>query len=129
MTIGELAKISGVNAKSIRHYESIGLVPKASRTTAGYRIYRDSDVQFLKFIKRARRLGFSMVEIKKLISLWRNKSRASKDVKSLAQKHIKGLEVKIEEMQDMVNNLKQLARSCHGDSRPECPILNNLESE
>lgn len=127
MTIGELAKASGVSAKLIRHYESIGLIPKAARTESGYRFYKESDIQFLKFIKRARKLGFSMQEIKKLIGLWRNKSRASKEVKTLAQKHIEDLEVKILEMQEMAENLRRLAKACHGDSRPECPILSDLE--
>ncbi len=127
MTIGELAKSSGVNAKLIRHYESIGLVPKASRTESGYRIYSKTDIQFLKFIKRARGLGFSMKEIKKLIGLWRNKSRASKEVKALALSHIKALETKILEMQEMADSLRLLARNCHGDARPDCPILSNLE--
>lgn len=129
MNIGELAKLSGVNAKLIRHYEAIGLVPKASRTEAGYRIYSKSDIQFLKFIKRARSLGFSMAEIKKLIGLWRNKSRASKEVKAMALAHIRDLEAKIEEMRDMASSLRQLAKTCHGDSRPECPILKSLEDE
>jgi len=127
MTIGELAKSSGVNAKLIRHYESIGLVPKASRTDSGYRIYSEKDIQFLKFIKRARGLGFSMKEIKKLIGLWRNKSRASKEVKALALTHIKTLETKILEMQEMADSLRLLARNCHGDARPDCPILSSLE--
>ncbi|MCB0406592.1 MAG: Cu(I)-responsive transcriptional regulator [Bdellovibrionales bacterium] len=127
MTIGELAKTSGVNAKLIRHYESIGLIPKAARTESGYRFYKESDAQFLRFIKRARSLGFSIKEIKTLIGLWRNKSRASKEVKALAKNHIKELEKKIKEMQEMVDNLQSLARSCHGDSRPECPIIKSLE--
>ncbi|MGE0526687.1 MAG: Cu(I)-responsive transcriptional regulator [Bdellovibrionales bacterium] len=127
MNIGELAKESGVNAKLIRHYEAIGLIPKAARTDAGYRVYGAIDVQFLRFIKRARSLGFSMKEIKKLIGLWRNKSRASKEVKSLAQSHLKDLESRIAEMQEMADSLRTLARSCHGDARPECPIISNLE--
>lgn len=129
MNIGEIAKSSGVNAKLIRHYESIGLIPKAARTESGYRFYKESDVQFLRFIKRARGLGFSMKEIKTLLGLWRNKSRKSQDVKTLANKHIKDLEIKILEMQEMVDNLKSLSHNCHGDSRPECPILNTLEGE
>lgn len=127
MKIGELAKASGVNAKLIRHYESIGLIPKASRTEGGYRSYSDQDIQFLKFIKRSRGLGFSMKEIKKLISLWRNKSRASSDVKALAALQIKHLEQKISEMQDMAQNLRRLSSCCHGDNRPSCPILDDLE--
>ena len=127
MKIGELAKTSGVNAKMIRHYESIGLIPKATRTDSGYRTYSDQDIQFLKFIKRGRGLGFSMKEIKKLIGLWRNKTRASSDVKALAAVHIKNLEQKINEMQDMAQNLRRLSNCCHGDNRPSCPILDDLE--
>ncbi len=129
MNIGQLAKSSGVNAKLIRHYESIGLIPKASRSDSGYRVYSENDIQFLRFIKRARGLGFSMKEIKKLIGLWRNKSRASREVKSLALAHVQDLEGKILEMQEMASNLRLLARNCHGDGRPDCPIIKGLESE
>lgn len=129
MNIGQLAKSSGVNAKLIRHYESIGLIPKASRSDSGYRVYSENDIQFLRFIKRARGLGFSMKEIKKLIGLWRNKSRASREVKSLALAHVQDLEGKILEMQEMVSNLRLLARNCHGDGRPDCPIIKGLEHE
>lgn len=129
MNIGELAKSSGVNAKLIRHYESIGLIPKASRSDSGYRVYSENDIQFLRFIKRARGLGFSMKEIKKLIGLWRNKSRASREVKTLALTHVQDLEGKILEMQEMVSNLRLLARNCHGDGRPDCPIIKGLENE
>lgn len=127
MNIGELAKRSGVNAKLIRHYESIGLIPKAPRTESGYRTYSETDVQFLRFIRKARSLGFSMKEIKKLIGLWRNKARASREVKALALSHVQELKGKIRDMQEMVRNLKLLARNCHGDSRPSCPILESLE--
>lgn len=126
MNIGEAAKISGVNAKLIRHYESIGIVPKASRTESGYRVYSDSDVHTLTFVRRARGLGFSMKEIKKLVGLWRNRSRASADVKALAQTHIEELEEKITELEAMRDTLKHLARNCHGDNRPNCPIVEEL---
>jgi MerR family gold-responsive transcriptional activator of gol and ges genes len=126
MNIGEAAKVSGVNAKLIRHYESIGIIPKASRSDSGYRIYSENDVNILGFVKRARGLGFSMKEIKKLVSLWRNRSRASSDVKSLAQEHVKDMEKKIEDLQAMVKTLKHLARNCHGDHRPDCPIIDGL---
>lgn len=126
MNIGQAAKNSGVNAKLIRHYESIGVIPKAGRSESGYRTYSESDVHILTFVKRARDLGFSMKEIKKLVSLWRNKSRASSEVKSLALKHVKALDQKILELESMSKSLKQLARCCHGDSRPECPILDSL---
>ena len=128
MRIGKLAKQSGVSEKLIRHYESIGLIPKASRTESGYREYAENDIQFLKFIKRARGLGFAIKEIKKLIGLWRNRTRSSRDVKALALAHVQALETKISEMQEMVDNLKRLAHSCHGDHRPDCPIIKDLEA-
>lgn len=126
MNIGQAAKISGVNAKLIRHYESIGIVPKASRSDAGYRTYSEADVHILSLVKRSRTLGFSMKEIKKLVSLWRNKSRASSEVKNLAVKHIEEMEQKILDLQAMVKTLRHLAKACHGDQRPDCPILNDL---
>lgn len=129
MNIGEAAKISGVNAKLIRHYESIGIIPKASRSEAGYRTYSEVDVHILSFVRRSRNLGFSMKEIKKLVSLWRNKSRASAEVKNLAIKHIDEMEKKIAELQSMVKTLRHLAKTCHGDNRPDCPILNDLASQ
>nr|BFD59412.1 Cu(I)-responsive transcriptional regulator [Bdellovibrio sp. CKG001]BFD62792.1 Cu(I)-responsive transcriptional regulator [Bdellovibrio sp. HM001] len=128
MNIGEAAKISGVNAKLIRHYESIGIIPKASRSESGYRTYSDADVHILSFVKSARSLGFSMKEIKKLVSLWRNKSRASSEVKTLAMKHVEEMEKKIFELEQMVRTLKHLSKSCQGDHRPDCPILENLSS-
>jgi MerR family gold-responsive transcriptional activator of gol and ges genes len=127
MNIGELAKSSGVNAKMIRHYESIGVIPKPARTGSGYRRYSDNDVHILRFVKRARGLGFTMPEIKKLVGLWRNKQRASKEVKALALLHLKDLEQKIQELQEMADTLRDLAHACHGDSRPDCPILEGLE--
>jgi MerR family gold-responsive transcriptional activator of gol and ges genes len=127
MNIGELAKSSGVNAKMIRHYESIGVIPKPARTGSGYRRYSDNDVHILRFVKRARGLGFTMPEIKKLVGLWRNKQRASKEVKALALLHLKDLEQKIQELQEMASTLRDLAHACHGDSRPDCPILEGLE--
>lgn len=126
MNIGAAAKLSGVNAKLIRHYESIGIIPKASRTESGYRFYSESDVHTLTFVRRARGLGFSMKEIKKLVGLWRNRSRASADVKALAQTHIKELDGKIKELESMRDTLKHLAKSCHGDQRPDCPIVQEL---
>lgn len=127
MNIGQAAKISGVNAKLIRHYESIGIIPKAGRSDSGYRTYTENDVHMLSFVKRARNLGFSMKEIKKLVSLWRNKSRASAEVKSLALKHAEEMEKKILELQSMVSTIKHLSKNCHGDNRPDCPILSDLE--
>lgn len=126
MNIGQAAKASGVNSKLIRHYESIGLIPKAQRSDSGYRVYTESEVNILKFVKRARSLGFSMKEIKKLVQLWRSKSRASADVKALALAHVQEMEEKISQLKDMVATLKHLAENCHGDQRPECPIIENL---
>ncbi|MFN3454025.1 MAG: Cu(I)-responsive transcriptional regulator [Pseudobdellovibrio sp.] len=126
MNIGEAAKVSGVNAKLIRHYESIGIVPKASRSESGYRVYSDNDVHTLTFVKRARRLGFSMKEIKKLVGLSRSLSRASADVKALALGHVKEMELKVEKLQSMIKTLRHLARNCHGDQRPDCPIIEGL---
>ncbi len=129
MNIGDAAEASGVNAKMIRHYESIGLVPRSKRTDAGYRIYDENDVHSLRFIRRARDLGFSMKEIKKLMSLWRNRGRSSSEVKALARAHIEELEAKISELQGMRDALTHLAQTCHGDDRPECPIIDELASE
>lgn len=126
MNIGDAAKASGVNAKLIRHYESIGIIPKAPRSTSGYRTYSEVDVHVLAFVKRGRTLGFSMKEIKKLVGLWRNKSRASADVKLLAQKHIKELNSKIDDLRAMRDTLEHLAKHCKGDAKPECPILEDL---
>lgn len=126
MNIGEAADTSGVSAKLIRHYESIGLIKKAKRTASGYRVYADKDIHELNFIRKSRNLGFSMQEIKQLLGLWRNKSRASADVKQLAVNHIEQMEEKISELQSMVDTLKHLSKNCRGDNRPNCPILDNL---
>ena len=126
MNIGEAAAASGVSAKMIRHYEEQGFVPKAGRTVAGYRVYRDNDVHALRFIRRARDLGFSLKEIKDLLGLWNNRRRASADVKRLADKHVKELDQKITEMQAMRRTLVNLVEHCHGDARPDCPILEDL---
>lgn len=129
MNIGEAAKVSGINAKLIRHYESIGIIPKASRSESGYRKYSENDVHILIFVRRSRSLGFSMKEIKKLVSLWRNRSRASADVKSMTLAHIKGLEEKIQDLQAIRVTLMNLANHCHGDERPSCPILEDLSKK
>ena len=129
MNIGQVAKVSGINAKLIRHYESIGIIPKASRSDSGYRIYSENDVHILTFVKRARTLGFSMKEIKKLLGLWRSRTRTSKDVKARAFKHIEEMESKIKSLQEMVETLKHLSKHCHGDSRPDCPIIDDLASD
>jgi Cu(I)-responsive transcriptional regulator len=129
LNIGRAAAASGVSAKMIRHYESTGLLPKAGRTVAGYRIYRDADVHTLRFIRRARDLGFSMKEIGALVGLWQNHRRTSADVKKLAARHMLQLEGKIRELQAMRDSLAHLAQHCHGDERPDCPILEDLASD
>ncbi len=126
MNIGEVAKLSGVSSKMVRHYESIGLISKASRTDSGYRSYSEKDIHILKFIKRSREFGFSMEEIKKLLGLWRNKRRPSSEVKRLALEHVSELDQKIQELTLMRDALKKLAHCCQGDDRPDCPILDEL---
>jgi Cu(I)-responsive transcriptional regulator len=126
--IGAAAGLTGVSAKMIRHYEDIGLIPPASRTFANYRLYSEADLHRLRFIKRARTLGFSMKQIEALLGLWNNPKRASADVRKLARAHVAELEQKIQEMQAMQRTLEDLARRCHGDHRPECPILDDLTS-
>ena len=124
--IGEAAAASGVSAKMIRHYESIGLIPKANRTFAGYRLYGDNDIHTLRFIKRARSLGFSTRQIETLLTLWQDHSRASREVKRVALAHAADLEARIREMEAMKRTLEALAAHCHGDHRPECPILEDF---
>lgn len=125
-TIGEAAEASGVSAKMIRHYESIGLIPSAARTEGNYRLYSASDVHRLRFIKRARSLGFPMKQIETLLGLWADPTRSSSEVKTLALSHAAELDARIREMVDMRDTLTDLARQCRGDSRPDCPILAGL---
>ena len=126
VNIGEAARASGVSAKMVRHYESLGLLGTVARTDAGYRQYTAADIHTLRFIKRARNLGFSMAEITGLVSLWHDRSRASADVKRIAQAHVNELEMRISALQDMRHTLQNLLQHCHGDARPECPILDEL---
>ncbi len=126
MNIGEAAKFSGVTAKMIRHYEAIKLIRPSLRSDAGYRIYNDIDLHTLRFIKRARSLGFSLEQIRDLLSLWNDAQRASADVKAIAQQHVVALEQRIAELSAMRDTLTHLARHCHGDGRPDCPILQDL---
>ena len=126
VAIGAAARASGVSAKMVRHYESLGLLGAVARTDAGYRQYSPADVHTLRFIKRARDLGFSMAEIAELVSLWHDRQRASADVKRIAQTHVAELEKRIQAMQDMRRTLQNLLHHCHGDERPDCPILDNL---
>lgn len=125
-SIGKAAELSGITPKMIRHYESLALIPKAARTAGDYRVYSATDIHALRFIRRARGLGFSMEEIGTLLGLWRNQRRASEQVKRLAIKHITDLDQKIAELQSMRAALAELAEHCHGDSRPDCPILSDL---
>ena len=127
--IGEAARASGVSAKMIRHYEEIGLLPPAGRTAAGYRIYAAADVHRLRFVKRARDLGFSMDEIAKLLTLWNDRRRKSSEVKRLAMRHVAELERKIAELESMRGTLMKLVHHCHGNERPDCPILEDLARE
>lgn len=124
--IGEAAQASGVSAKMIRHYEQIGLIPPAGRTHTNYRIYSEKDIHTLRFIKSARTLGFPVKQIGLLLSLWQDRQRSSAEVKRLALAHVGELDAKIRELQEMRNVLKTLADHCHGDHRPDCPILENL---
>ncbi|MDM7459690.1 MAG: Cu(I)-responsive transcriptional regulator [Paracoccus sp. (in: a-proteobacteria)] len=126
MNIGEAAKASGVSAKMIRYYESIGLIPAAGRTESGYRVYAPTEVQMLRFIRRSRDLGFPVEKIEELLALWRDRTRQSADVKRLATEQIDGLERKVREMQAMIDTLRHLADACCGDHRPDCPILADL---
>lgn len=127
MNIGETSRLVGLSRKMIRRYEAVGIMPRAGRTESGYRQYAQNDVHILRFVKRSRELGFSVKDIKQLVSLWRNKSRSSAQVKHIAAKHIDELEKKRDEVQAMLTTLKLLVKNCHGDSRPDCPILDELD--
>lgn len=124
--IGQAANASGVSAKMIRRYEEIGLIPKASRSFSDYRVYNDKSVNMLRFIKHARDLGFSGKQISSLLSLWTDQGRSSCEVKSFAMEHIEVLDQKIKELNAMKSELTRLVGCCHGDERPDCPILDNL---
>jgi Cu(I)-responsive transcriptional regulator len=128
MNIGEAAKASGVSAKMIRHYESIGLFGSPARSEAGYRVYGEREVHLLRFIRHSRDLGFSLEQIRALLGLWQDRSRPSRQVRALAQAHLAELEAKLAELQAMKTTLQQLVDSCHGDARPDCPILDTLEA-
>lgn len=129
MRIGEAAEASGVSAKMIRHYEAVGLLPPASRRESGYRDYGEAEVHALRFIRRARDLGFSLAEIADLLALWGDRKRASAEVKRLALSHVEDLERKARALSAMAETLRHLAESCHGDGRPECPILEDLAGQ
>ncbi|MBI3155575.1 MAG: Cu(I)-responsive transcriptional regulator [Burkholderiales bacterium] len=126
MNIGQAATASGVTPKMIRHYESLGLLPRVARSGSGYRIYDDRALHTLRFIRRAREMGFGLDEIAALLTLWGNRRRASAEVKALAARHVAALQARIERMQAMQRTLQQLVDACHGDGRPDCPILDDL---
>jgi MerR family copper efflux transcriptional regulator len=126
VAIGEAAKRSGVSARMVRHYEGLGLLPAVARTGSGYRQYGEADIHSLRFIKRARDLGFSMDEIAELVGLWQNRRRASASVKRIAERHLGELDQRIAGLQAMRKTLSHLVHCCHGDSRPDCPILEDL---
>lgn len=127
MKIGDVARAAGVSAKMIRHYEAIGLVPAADRRASNYRDYGREDVHRLGFIRRARDLGFSIEQIRDLLRLWADKERSSAEVKALAERHVRDLAAKIEQLQEMAETLDGLAKACDGDNRPHCPIISSLE--
>ncbi len=126
MTIGDAAKASGVSAKMIRHYESVGLLPNALRSEAGYRQYGAADLHTLRFVRRARDLGFSIEQIRELVALWQDRRRPSRQVKAFAQAHIAELEQKLQQIQAMKAALEHLVHCCNGDDRPDCPIIDGL---
>jgi MerR family copper efflux transcriptional regulator len=128
MNIGDAARASGVTAKMIRYYESVDLLEPKARTDAGYRVYGVTEVHTLRFIRQARRLGFSIDDIRKLLALWQDRTRASAEVKSIALEHIAELEMRIAELSEMRDILAHLAHHCHGDARPDCPVLDRLSA-
>ncbi|MEH6564881.1 MAG: Cu(I)-responsive transcriptional regulator [Halopseudomonas sp.] len=128
MNISQVARASGLSARMIRHYEQIGLLSAPARSEAGYRQYNENELHQLRFIRSARQLGFSMEQVAQLLTLWQDRSRSSAEVKALAQQHLQELEQKIAELQAMRDTLAELARSCQGDARADCPIINSLAS-
>ena len=129
MNIGEAARASGISAKMIRHYESIGLIPNAGRSLSGYRYYDKKNIHTLRFIRRARTAGFSAEQIKKLLSLWSDQQRPAREVKQLAEQHLSHLKERINELKSMAAALSELIMHCQGDDRPDCPILESLADE
>lgn len=129
MSIGQAALASGVSSKMIRHYEAIGLLQRPRRTDNGYRTYSEKDLHTLRFIKTARTLGFSLEHIRNLLSLWQDQNRSSSDVKALVMEHIQSLNIKIESMTAMRDTLQDLAQNCHGNQRPDCPIISGIAAQ
>ena len=128
MNIGDIAKATGISAKMIRYYEDTGLIRPATRAMSGYRVYSDNDLQTLRFVRRARDLGFTVKQIEDLLTLWRDRTRASASVKEIALGHVAALNKKMQELKEMSDTLLHLASHCHGDTRPDCPILTTLGS-
>lgn len=126
MNIGELSRLTNLPSKTIRYYESVGLLPEPDRSPSGYRRYDRPDVERLRFVQRSRNLGFSVEEVRRLLDLWSDRDRASSDVKALAAQHLDDIDRKIEELRSMRKTLTDLVDACHGDNRPDCPILNDL---
>lgn len=129
MNIGQAAKASGISGKMIRYYESVGLIPQVNRTDSGYRVFSERDINRLRFISRSRSLGFSVEQMGSLLALWQDRNRASSDVKAVAQAHIEELDQKIKKLHGMRQSLLYLVNHCHGDQRPDCPILGDLAAE
>ncbi|MBX3624064.1 MAG: Cu(I)-responsive transcriptional regulator [Rhizobacter sp.] len=126
MNIGQAAQATGVSAKMIRHYESVGLFPEARRTESGYRLYGEKELATLRFIRHSRDLGFSLEQIRALLDLWQNRRRPSRQVKALAQEHLDEIDKKLRELQAMKTTLSHLVHCCAGDDRPDCPIIDSL---
>ncbi|WP_135077930.1 Cu(I)-responsive transcriptional regulator [Terasakiella sp. SH-1] len=129
MNISKVSKLTGVTAKTIRYYESINLMPEPARAENGYRDYSDQDVEILRFIQSARKMGFPLKDVGNLLALWKDKNRASRDVRELAQRHIDEVEARIKELEGIRHTLKNLVDCCQGDDRPDCPILNSFAKE
>lgn len=129
MNISQAAKVSGLTPRMIRHYETIGLLPSADRSPAGYRRFNERDLHTLRFVQRARNLGFSMEQISQLLALWQDRERSSAEVKELAEQHLRQLDEKIAGLQGMRDTLAELATCCRGDQRPDCPILARLAED
>jgi Cu(I)-responsive transcriptional regulator len=128
MNIGDAAERSGVSAKMIRYYESVGLLEAAGRRANGYRDYADTDIAMLQFVRRTRDLGFSLEEVGALLALWRDRGRSSREVRRLAERHLHDIEIRITELRAVSRTLKRLVHACHGDDRPDCPILDDLSA-
>jgi len=127
MNISKVATLTGVSAKTIRYYESINLMPDPARSPNGYRDYSDRDVDILRFIQSGRKMGFTLKDVANLLELWQDKNRASRDVRELAKRHMIDIEGRIHELEDIRDTLKNLVDCCHGDDRPDCPILKSFE--